>query len=174
MGFLTEPRNTLSIGCQDSSPRALAGFPTVPSQGWSVTILPVRSTVLAPTRNRIQDHAFNTCVEPADPTRLQAPLATTPPHHLHGQARAESTPQSCSEFVYSPRRFRDEIARDEGMAFVAEISNQRLSGFQVESQECSTVNGCAGSDSRFGNPCRRKSGCSRCNRDSCLRRWCAV
>src|ERR1035437_8782612 len=49
--FPTEPRNTLSIGCQDGSPRALAGFPTVPSQGWSVNILPVRSTVFTPPRN---------------------------------------------------------------------------------------------------------------------------
>jgi hypothetical protein len=41
--------------------------------------------------------------------------------------------QSCSIFVYLQGCFRDGIARDERMAFGAEISNQKSLGFQVES-----------------------------------------
>src|ERR1017187_7371260 len=75
--------------------RSLVSAPersAAPSKGWSVNIHPVRSTVFAPPRNRMQEHALNTCVKPVHDTPLQAPLVTTPPHHLHGQARAESTP----------------------------------------------------------------------------------
>src|SRR5271165_1738526 len=43
-GFLTEPPPTLSIRCQDGSSRKMSSFPTVSSKGWSVKILPVRST----------------------------------------------------------------------------------------------------------------------------------
>jgi hypothetical protein len=50
------------------------------------------------------------------------------------------------------RRIRNVIARGESMAFVAEISNQLPSGFRVDSQECSTVNGYAESYSQCGNP----------------------
>ena len=41
----------------------------------------------------MQEHALNTCVKPVHDAPLQARLVTTPPHHLHGQARAESTPK---------------------------------------------------------------------------------
>ena len=39
-----------------------------PFQGWSVQILPVRSTVLAPGRNRMQDHSSDTSTEAVDST----------------------------------------------------------------------------------------------------------
>src|ERR1035438_8842969 len=112
---------------------------------------PVRSTVFASPRNRMPDHVFNTCVETVDDTPATGSfgLHSTTPFKWANACRIHS--QSCSEFVYSPRRFRNGIARDESMAFVVEISNRRPSGFQVESQQCSTVNGYAGSNSQFGN-----------------------
>src|SRR5208282_1505411 len=44
------------------------GIPARPFQGWSVKILPVQSTVLAPPRNWMDDHAFTARTEAVDST----------------------------------------------------------------------------------------------------------
>ena len=102
----------------------------------------------------MQDHAFTARTEGVDSTPATASFG----HHSATPLTWASACRIHAPIVFGirvrTRRFRNEIARDESMAFVAEISNQRLSGFQVESQECSTLNGWAGSDSRFGKPCR--------------------
>ena len=59
-------------------------------------------------------------------TRARHPAAGSFGHHsttpFTWASACRIHAQSCSEFVYSPRRFRNGIARGESMVFVAEIS----------------------------------------------------
>src|SRR5450631_4128902 len=72
-------------------------------------------------------------------TRARHPrcrLLWSPLHHtIYMGKRVQNPRPIVFGIVYLPRRFRNGIARGESMVFVAEISNRRPPGFQVESQE---------------------------------------
>jgi hypothetical protein len=106
----------------------------------------------------------NLAYNPLDPAPTTGSFRDHFAKPFTGARERRTQTQSCSESVYLRRRFRNGIARGESMMFIAGTSNRPRAGFQVESQDCSAVNGYAGSQWQFGNPCRR------CNRDNCLRR----
>jgi len=49
----------LTFGCNRGCSKALPGIPTVPCEGWSVEIHPVRSTVVALPPLSMEDHALD-------------------------------------------------------------------------------------------------------------------
>src|SRR5450631_4738466 len=115
----------------------------------------------------MQDHAFNTCVEPVDSTPATGSLG-------HHSAEPFTWASACR--IHAPIVFGIRVLTETLSQCDCARRKHGVRRWNIQPMAIGTPSGIArvfdGKWMRIlagGEP-----GCSWCNRDSCLRRWCAV